>query len=73
MGYSLYTLQSEQREIYYIGVSDNPERRLRYHNCESKGHTRQNRPWELVYTCQFEFKEEATKLNGKWKVGREKG
>ncbi|MCW9706541.1 GIY-YIG nuclease family protein [Fodinibius salsisoli] len=41
MKHFLYILRSEVKETYYIGVSDDPERRLAYHNGESKGYTRQ--------------------------------
>ncbi|MDX1642635.1 MAG: GIY-YIG nuclease family protein, partial [Balneolaceae bacterium] len=50
MPYSLYVLQSTIKETYYTGRSDDPERRVIYHNSESKGYTQRHRPWELVYT-----------------------
>ena len=37
MSYYFYILQSTQKEIYYYGSSDDPDRRLGYHNSESDG------------------------------------
>ncbi|HLR24406.1 MAG TPA: GIY-YIG nuclease family protein [Fodinibius sp.] len=59
MVYFLYILRSEEKETYYIGISDAPERRLKYHNGESKGYTQKHRPWALIYTHKFESKSQA--------------
>ncbi|MDZ7719451.1 MAG: GIY-YIG nuclease family protein [Balneolaceae bacterium] len=70
MDYFLYILQSEIKETYYIGSSDNPQRRLPYHNAESKGYTQRYRPWKLVYTHPFDTKQKALKAEQivkKWK------
>lgn len=61
MSYSLYILKSSVKETYYIGSSDDPERRLPYHNAESKGYTQRNRPWNLAYTYPFDTKQKAQK------------
>ena len=39
----------KQIEIYYYGSSDDPDRRLGYHNSESKGFTQRYRPWKFVF------------------------
>lgn len=61
MEYSLYIVQSQIKETFYIGSSDDPERRLSYHNSESKGYTQRYRPWTIVYTHPFDTKHEAQK------------
>ncbi|NQT34235.1 GIY-YIG nuclease family protein, partial [bacterium] len=43
--YYLYILFSDKIERFYIGVSHNPEKRLRYHNLFPKGWTKRGRPW----------------------------
>ena len=70
MAYSLYILQSEIKQTYYIGSSDEPHRRTKYHNSESKGYTQRYRPWNIVYTHPFDTKQEAQKAERivkKWK------
>jgi putative endonuclease len=54
MMYYLYILYSSISDIYYVGYSDNPHKRLIEHN--SDGHTtfsRKHRPWELmaIFEC----------------------
>ena len=61
MAYSLYILQSEIKATYYVGISDDPTRRLSYHNFESKGHTQRYRPWKIIYTYCFDSKENVQK------------
>jgi putative endonuclease len=56
MEYNLYILYSERGERYYVGSSENPERRLKYHNTVEKGFTSRYRPWEIVYTKIFPSK-----------------
>ena len=61
MAYHLYILKSDKKDTYYSGSSEDPERRLIYHNSESKGYTRRHRPWELVYTHPFSSKKQGLK------------
>ena len=70
MKYYLYILKSLSSEKYYIGISQNPERRLYYHNNFEKGFTSRYRPWEIVYTKEFASKElaiSAERKIKKWK------
>ena len=70
MSYSLYILQSTVKETYYTGSSEDPERRLPYHNSESKGYTQRFRPWKVVYSHSFAAKQQAQKAERivkKWK------
>jgi putative endonuclease len=57
MSYSLYILKSQSAEKYYTGISANPELRLSYHNTIEKGFTSRYRPWEIVFTKEYESKE----------------
>jgi len=59
MSYYFYILRSDQKEIYYYGSTDDPERRLVHHNGESKGFTQRYRPWVIVYRHEFETRAEA--------------
>ena len=53
MADALYVLESEQNGRYYVGISSDPERRLRHHNATSTGCTARYRPWRLVFTATF--------------------
>ncbi|MCW9705769.1 GIY-YIG nuclease family protein [Fodinibius salsisoli] len=72
MKHFLYILRSEVKETYYIGVSDDPERRLAYHNGESKGYTRRHRPWKIVYSQPFTTEEQALAAEEKVKSWKSK-
>ena len=72
MSYYLYILKSEVKDTYYIGSSDDPLRRLSYHNSEHKGHTQRYRPWVLVYMVEFETKSEAKAAERKAKEWKSK-
>ncbi|HGY54710.1 MAG TPA: GIY-YIG nuclease family protein [Caldithrix abyssi] len=53
MKYFLYILYSRKLDRYYLGISHNPDERLKYHNSFPKGWTVRGRPWELVFTKSF--------------------
>ena len=59
MSYYVYILKSQSANKYYIGSSENPERRLIYHNTIEKGFTSRYRPWKIVYQKEYETKEQA--------------
>ena len=70
MAFYFYILRSENKEIYYYGSSDDPDRRLEYHNNEQKGFTRRYRPWIMVFRHGFSTRlqaEQAEKLVKAWK------
>ena len=67
MGYSLYILRSLSSDKFYIGSSDDPVRRLGFHNTLEKGFTSRYRPWEIAFTQEFSTKEEATRAERKAK------
>jgi putative endonuclease len=54
--YFLYILYSSNSDKYYVGVTENPERRLSEHNTsERTTYTSKHRPWIMV--ALFEVKE----------------
>ena len=59
MNYYFYILCSELKEIYYYGSSDDPDRRLGYHNNEQSGFTQRHRPWNLLFTHGFKTRQDA--------------
>lgn len=72
MAYFLYILRSQLKETNYIGSSDNPERRHHFYNHDSKGYTLRFRPWELVFTKEFDTREEALAAERKVKSWKSK-
>ena len=60
-------MQSISSRKYYIGVSDNPEQRLIYHNSIEKGFTSRYRPWEIKFTKEYPTKIKAMKIERKIK------
>ena len=73
MAYFVYILHSNNGDHYYVGQSDNPQRRLLYHNSVEKGYTARYRPWELVYVKEFASRREAREVEGKIKRWKNKG
>ena len=49
MAYYIYILQSETDGTYYLGSSQDPEKRLEKHNAPHHGYTGRKQPWKLVY------------------------
>ena len=72
MNYFLYILESKSADKFYTGISQNPERRLEYHNSSEKGFTSRYRPWEIVFTKKFNSKEEALATEKKIKSWKSK-
>ncbi len=52
--YFLYILWSQRGRRFYIGVSENTQRRLHQHNEGKSGWTAPYRPWILVHEERFE-------------------
>ena len=59
MSYYLYILKSLSAKKYYTGISQNPQTRLEYHNNIETGFTSRYRPWEIIYTLEYNSKEDA--------------
>ena len=49
MPFHVYIMQSEKDGTYYVGSTQNLERRLAGHNQGRLKHTKPKRPWKLVY------------------------
>ena len=52
--YYIYIIYSEASDLYYVGYSDNPQRRLTEHNSSPHNtFTSKHRPWEFeaVFEC----------------------
>jgi putative endonuclease len=50
----VYTLQSElDATKYYVGLSNEPERRLEEHNSGQSIHTNKYRPWKIIVSVGF--------------------
>ena len=45
----LYILKSKISDIYYTGQSENPPKRLSFHNSIEKGFTARYRPWRVAF------------------------
>lgn len=58
--YYLYVLQSIKTGTYYVGVTNEIERRLIEHNSESGiRYTKNVKPWKLMYTEMYPTLSEA--------------
>ena len=45
----VYILRSKKDNSSYVGISKNPENRLKEHNAGDSKYTKGHRPYELVY------------------------
>ncbi len=61
MSYKLYILQSLTKDRYYIGHTNNIERRLSEHNSGQTKSTKPYIPWKLVFSKLFLSKSDAYK------------
>ena len=59
--YAVYIIQSDSNGRYYVGVTADAEKRLRYHNCGANRSTRKQGPWKLIYKEEFNDKSTAWK------------
>jgi len=76
MAYFVYILQSESTSQYYIGHTDNLDRRISQHNdadYHGSKHTKRNKgPWTCVYTEEFTTRSEAMKREKEMKAKKSK-
>ena len=49
----VYSLESEDSQHWYVGVTDNIDRRLTEHNTGKCIHTNKNKPWKLKSFTAF--------------------
>lgn len=57
--YFVYLLQSIKNRSFYIGCTNNLERRLFEHNHDYSFHTKKYSPWKLVYFEAFSSRKDA--------------
>ena len=67
MEYTAYILFSEKLQQYYTGSSSDLTQRLADHNSGLSKHTRNGRPWLLIYFKECADKTSAIKLENKIK------
>ena len=66
--YFVYILKSKNREIIYIGFTNNLERRVREHNSGKSKFTRIYKLWEKVYIEEYDNKADARKREKYFKL-----
>lgn len=50
----VYILRSQtDPDRHYVGLTDDVERRLLWHNAGPSGHTKDHRPWSVVVSMEF--------------------
>jgi len=59
MDYTVYILQSENDNSFYIGYTSNLTQRIEYHNSGKSRYTSKKMPWKIVYTENFKTRSEA--------------
>ena len=57
--FTVYILQSQSLNRYYVGFTNDPERRLAEHNRKKGKYTDLGIPWQLVYCETYTSKSEA--------------
>jgi len=57
--YTVYILYSKSINRYYVGYTNDLERRLPEHNRKNGKFTDRGVPWELVYKEEYQAKEKA--------------
>jgi len=70
--YYVYIIESETDQSWYYGYSENPEKRLDYHNDGKSKYTRSKLPWKLIFYKSFDTKTEALKFERYLKNTRNK-
>ena len=61
MLYTVYILQSEIDNSFYIGYTSNLYNRIAQHNSGMSHYTKRKLPWKLVYSEEYTTKTEAIK------------
>jgi len=69
----VYILKSQKNGRYYIGSSENPERRLvEFHNLGKVKATKLTKPWEIVFKQRYEEMSTARQIEYKLKSFKSK-
>ncbi len=67
--YYVYILKSEANDGAYTGFTTDLENRLRQHNENIEGYTKNRGPWKLIWYCVFEGKKQAKEFEKYLKTG----
>lgn len=59
--YIVYILKSQTNNKHYIGSTKDLEERLQRHNQGRNKWTKRHKPWEVIYTEEYDTKKEAQK------------
>ncbi len=59
MSYFAYVLHSLKDGIHYYGSTSNLSNRLKSHNSGKSKFTKGHRPWEIIYSEEFNTRSEA--------------
>ena len=71
--YYLYILYSPSKDKFYVGISDDVERRLAQHNAGSSNYyTKSGIPWEMKAVFACTDRSEAMKLENRFKKSKSK-
>jgi putative endonuclease len=54
---------------HYVGLTEDPDRRLEWHNHGPSGHTVRNRPWSFVVVLEFPNERQAVRFERYLKSG----
>jgi putative endonuclease len=65
MLYTVYLIYSEKHQKHYTGYTSDLPERLISHNILGHGWTSKYRPWKLIYSKEFNSKQEAVS-HEKW-------
>ena len=57
--FTVYIIQSSGNSRYYIDVTSDMKKRLKYHNSGANQSTRKRGPWRLVYKEEYDDKSAA--------------
>ncbi len=67
--YFVYAIKNNVSNRIYVGMSINPELRLKQHNQGKNPSTKPWRPWNIIYKKSFESRPEARKEEKRLKSG----
>ena len=66
--YYIYIIRSQHLQRYYVGSTEDVQRRLQEHNVGKSKSTRVGNPWELIHTESFVTRSDAMQRERKIKA-----
>ena len=66
--YQVYIIYSKSIDKYYVGYTNEIDRRIKEHNRLKGKFTDRGIPWEIIYTESFKDKNDATKREAEIKA-----